>query len=241
MTSTSSSTLSKRQRTETSTDDNNITIGVIALQGAIIEHITKLQQIEGVTTIQVRSVEDLQQCDGIIIPGGESTVIGRLAASSGLLEPLRQWTLQGKPTYGTCAGMIMMANRVEGLSPQRQELLGGLDITVRRNYFGSQLGSLTQKVHMEDSSTDDSTFPAVFIRAPAVLDVGKGVEILAKLDHYQPKSNEACDKKGQSVIVAVKQGNLLATAFHPELNTDVSDVRWHQKFVDIVRKAKVKE
>ena len=218
-------------------EEESVRIGVLTLQGAITEHLEKLGKVRGVTAVMVREPKDLEEVDGLVIPGGESTVIGRLASWVGLLEPLREWTKAGKPTWGTCAGMIMMADRCEGQSPQRQELLGGLDVTVRRNYFGSQMGSFTHGVR---APGDDVDFPAVFIRAPAILDVGKGVEVLARIDKYTPTSKEAVDAKGDtSVVVAVRQGSLLATAFHPEL-TAGEDAPWHERFVEMVREAKKK-
>jgi 5'-phosphate synthase pdxT subunit len=210
-----------------------VVIGVVALQGAYQEHMVMLSRIPGVLMKEVRRPEDLEACDGLIIPGGESTVIGRLAATSGLLEPLRKWTGSNKPTWGTCAGLIMMADRVEGTSEQRQELLGGLHCTVRRNYFGSQSGSFSKEITFE--STADPCV-AVFIRAPAVTEIDEDVSVLSTVK-YEPQSKDAFDQAGKEVVVAVQQGNLMGTAFHPELIQ--SDSRWHHKFVALVRKNKV--
>jgi len=211
-------------------DVEPVTIGLVALQGAYREHLAMFSRIPGVIVKEVRLPEHLEGCDGIVIPGGESTVIGRLAESSGLLAPLRAWTTGNRPTWGTCAGMIMMADRIEGASPQRQELLGGLHCTVRRNYFGSQLGSFTQDLSIGDSGGPPCS--AVFIRAPAVIEVGEGVQVLSTVQ-YTPQSKEAVDQTGSRVVVAVQQGNLMGTAFHPELVP--ADNRWHQRFVDLVR------
>lgn len=220
----------------TATSTNEVTIGLVALQGAYLEHMAMFRKIPGVKLKEVRLPEHLEGCDGVVIPGGESTVIGRLAESSGLLSPLRQWTNGNRPTWGTCAGMIMMADNIEGASPQRQELLGGLRCVVRRNYFGSQLGSFSKDITF--SLADGSDAPpckAVFIRAPAVIEVGDGVKILSTIS-YTPQSKEAFDQTGSDVVVAVQQGNLLGTAFHPELVP--TDIRWHEKFVELVRKNK---
>ena len=208
-----------------------VTIGLVALQGAYLEHMSMFKQIPGVLIKEVRTPEHLEGCDGIVIPGGESTVIGRLAESSGLLGPLRQWTTSNKPTWGTCAGMIMMADRIEGASPQRQELLGGLNCTVRRNYFGSQLGSFATELNASVLTTEKPC-TAIFIRAPAVVQIGEGVSVVSTVT-YQPQSKEAFDQSGKDVVVAVQQGNLLGTAFHPELVP--TDIRWHERFVDLVR------
>lgn len=209
----------------------NIVVGVVALQGAYQEHISMLQSFPQTLVKEVRKPEDLVDCDGLVIPGGESTVISRLAASSGLLDPLRLWTSENKPTWGTCAGLIMMADQIEGASAQTQELIGGMNCTVRRNYFGSQLGSFTGDITDEDGNPCQG----VFIRAPAVMEMGENVKVLSKVA-YNAASKEAFDPSNHEAIVAVQQGNLLGTSFHPELIP--TDARWHAKFVQMVRGAK---
>ncbi len=185
-------------------------IGVLALQGAFIEHEKTLRKL-GVEAVEVRLPKDLDDLDGLIIPGGESTTIGKLAVEYGLIEPLRQFA-KAKPTWGTCAGMIFLA---KDIGIDRQPILGVMDITVNRNAFGRQVDSF--EVDLPISGLGEEPFHAVFIRAPVVTGVGKGVNIIAQLE----------DGK----IVGVESGHLLATAFHPEL-TD--DNRLHQHFVELV-------
>ncbi len=197
-------------------------IGVLALQGDFREHIEMLQSL-GVETVEVRLPHHLDGLDGIIIPGGESTSIGRIGERYGLLEPLREWALQGKAMWGTCAGMILMAKDV-GMD---QPILGVMDITVVRNAFGRQKDSF--EVDLEIPALDaistrrekGKPFHAIFIRAPAISSVGPGVEILATLD--------------DGTIVAAQQGHMLATAFHPELT---NDTRFHRYFLEVVRKTR---
>lgn len=187
-------------------------IGVLALQGAFIEHETMLRQL-GVETQQVRLPEQLDDLDGLIIPGGESTTIGKLATDYGLIEPLRTFSAH-KPTWGTCAGMIFLARDI-GI--ESQPILGVMDITVNRNAFGRQLESF--EVALQIAGLGDAPFHAVFIRAPLVTAVNDpSVEVLARL--------------ADGGIVAVRQRHLLATAFHPELT---GDNRLHQLFCDMVK------
>lgn len=201
------------------TTRDSLKIGVLALQGAFIEHIQLLRQL-GVAAIEVRKPEQLAALDGLIIPGGESTTMGLVAEQWGLVEPLRQWVHGGRPTWGTCAGMILLAERAAGQKQGGQPLLGGLNVTVNRNYFGRQTDSFETQLVVPQLG--DPPFPAVFIRAPAVAEVGAGVEVLATL----PTAN------GEGVIVALRQGLILATAFHPELTRDP---RWHHLFIEMVR------
>jgi 5'-phosphate synthase pdxT subunit len=190
-------------------------IGVLALQGAFIEHLARLHEL-GVETAEVRLPEHLRDLDGLIIPGGESTTIGKLATTYGLIEPLRDFA-RSKPTWGTCAGMIFLATDI-GID--RQPILGVMDITVNRNAFGRQVDSFETDLTVKPLG--EMPFHAVFIRAPVVTAVEENatppVEILSTL--------------GDGRIVAVQQGHLLATAFHPEL-TD--DSRLHGYFLDLVR------
>lgn len=194
-------------------------IGVLALQGAFIEHITMLQRL-GVDAVEVRKPEQLADLDGLIIPGGESTTMGLVAERWGLVQPLRDWVRAERPTWGTCAGMILLAERAEGQKQGGQPLIGGLDITVNRNYFGRQTDSFETDLHVPLWA--DAPFHAIFIRAPAIIALGPTVELLAQVT----------TKTGETVIVAARQKNLLATAFHPELT---GDPRWHALFVEMVR------
>jgi 5'-phosphate synthase pdxT subunit len=193
-------------------------IGVLALQGAFIEHIKLLQRL-GVDAVEVRKAEQLSDLDGLIIPGGESTTMGLIAERWGLVEPLRRWVGTGRPTWGTCAGMILLAERATGQKQGGQPLIGGLNVTVNRNYFGRQVDSFEADLLVP--ALGETPIHAVFIRAPAITAVGAGVETLAEL----------ATPHGEAVIVAARQGPLLATAFHPELTPDE---RWHRLFLAMV-------
>jgi pyridoxal 5'-phosphate synthase pdxT subunit len=196
----------------------NTIIGVLALQGAFLEHESMLRRL-GAQTVQVRKPEQLAELDGLIIPGGESTTMGLVAERWGLVEPLKVWVRSGKPTWGTCAGMILLAARAIGQKDGGQPLIGGLDVTVNRNYFGRQNESF--ETFLQAPVLGDAPIRAVFIRAPAVVEVGAGVDVLATVTG-----------RGEEVVAAVRQGKILATAFHPEL-TD--DPRWHAYFLEMVR------
>ncbi len=187
-------------------------IGVLALQGAFIEHEKILARI-GVGTVKVRLPEHLERLDGLIIPGGESTTIGKVAKRWGLLDPLHAFAQSGRPVWGTCAGMILMAKEVVDGKPD-QPLLGLMDVTVHRNAFGRQVDSF--EADLEIPALGEKPFHAIFIRAPFVERVGKEVEVLAQLE--------------DGTAVAAQQGNLLVTAFHPEL-TD--DDRFHRYFLSL--------
>ena len=191
-------------------------IGVLALQGAFIEHEKMLQRL-GVDVVEVRLPSDLEDVDGVIIPGGESTTIGKLAVQYHLIEPLRELARSGKPLWGTCAGMIFMAKAVEA-EGRDQPLLGLMDVTVQRNAFGRQVDSFEADLNIKGVD-GDKPFHAIFIRAPLIESVGPGVEVLARIE-----------KDNQDVIVAARQGNLLATSFHPELSYDD---RFHRYFLKI--------
>jgi pyridoxal 5'-phosphate synthase pdxT subunit len=190
------------------------TIGVFALQGDVREHLRVLTSL-GTRAIGVRRVTELDECDGLIIPGGESTTMSKLARTFDLFEPIRQKIKEGLPVFGTCAGMIMLADRVEDGTAD-QETLGGLDVTVRRNAFGRQVDSFEGDL---DFAGLDGPVHAVFIRAPWVEDSGPGVEVLARV--------EGGPAAGR--IVGVRQGSLMATSFHPEVD---GDDRIHRLFVD---------
>jgi 5'-phosphate synthase pdxT subunit len=189
-------------------------IGVLALQGAFIEHEKMLQRL-GVEAVEVRLPKDLEGCAGVIIPGGESTTIGKLAVQYNLIEPLRKMAQAGKPLWGTCAGMIFMAKAVER-EGRDQPLLGLMDVTVERNAFGRQVDSFEANISIKGVD-GDKPFHAIFIRAPLIEAVGNDVEVLARVE-----------KDDREVIVAARQGNLLATSFHPELS---NDDRFHRYFV----------
>jgi 5'-phosphate synthase pdxT subunit len=193
------------------------TIGVFALQGDVREHLRALEEL-GAHALPVRRPAELDRCDALVIPGGESTTMAKLARTFELFEPLQKRIQQGMPTFGTCAGMIMLADRVED-GAAGQETLGGLDVTVRRNAFGRQVDSFETEL---DFAGLDAPVHAVFIRAPWVEQVGSGVEVLARVS-----SGEAAGR-----IVAVRQDHLMATSFHPEVE---DDGRIHQVFVDLVR------
>ena len=192
------------------------TIGVFALQGDVREHLHTLGDL-GVTAVPVRRPSELEACDGLVIPGGESTTMAKLARTFELFEPLQKRIRGGMPTFGTCAGMIMLADRVQDGTAD-QETLGGLDITVRRNAFGRQVHSFEGDL---DFAGLEEPVHAVFIRAPWVEQVGPDVEVLARVGR-----GEAAGR-----IVAVRQGHLMATSFHPEVD---GDGRVHRVFVDLV-------
>lgn len=200
-----------------------VTIGVLALQGAFAEHIKMLRQL-GVTAREVRKPEELDGLDGLIIPGGESTSMALIAERWGLVQPLKTWVAAGKPTWGTCAGMILLSDKATGQKQGGQALIGGLDVTVNRNYFGRQIDSF--EADLTVPALGDPPVHAVFIRAPAITETGPKVEVLADLT----------DGAGQTVAVAVQAGPILATAFHPEL-TD--DLRWHAFFVRMVQERRM--
>jgi 5'-phosphate synthase pdxT subunit len=196
------------------------TIGVLALQGDVREHLRALEEC-GASTVGVRRSEELERVDGLVIPGGESTTMWKLARTFDLLDPLRKRVEADLPVYGSCAGMIMLADRIaDGIDGQ--ETIGGIDMLVRRNAFGRQVDSFESEVHLTDMG--DTPYHAVFIRAPWVESVGAGVQVLGRA--------ETGASAGR--IVAVRQGRLVATAFHPELT---GDHRVHRYFVDLVRRA----
>lgn len=199
---------------------NEVRIGVLALQGAFREHVNMLAQL-AVDAVEVRLAEQLAELDGLIIPGGESTSMGLVAERWGLVKPLQDWVHAGRPTWGTCAGMILLADDAAGQKLGGQALIGGLNVTVNRNYFGRQVDSFEAELNVP--ALGDDPFHAVFIRAPAITAVSAGVQALATV----PSAEEG----NEEVIAAVRKGAILATAFHPEL-TD--DLRWHRYFLQIV-------
>lgn len=189
-------------------------IGVLALQGAFIEHIQILRDL-GVEAVEVRLPEDLEGLDGLIIPGGESTTIGKLAETYALTQPLKEYAA-AKPVWGTCAGMIFMAKDIG----REQPLLGLMDIVVERNAFGRQVDSFITPIHVavfQNGSRGD--FPAVFIRGPRLVEAHGNAEVIAELADGTP--------------VAAQEGHWLVTSFHPELT---GDSRFHEYFIDLVRR-----
>jgi 5'-phosphate synthase pdxT subunit len=197
-------------------------VGVLALQGDVREHVRVLTAV-GANAILVRRPVELDAVDALVIPGGESTTMYKLAVAFEMFEPLRKRVDAGMPVYGSCAGMIMLADRlVDGI--EGQLTLGGLDITVRRNAFGRQIDSFEALVPLE--GVEGAPFHAVFIRAPWVDTIGPAVEVLGRV--VDGSDTDA----GAGRIVAVRQGVLLATAFHPELT---GDHRVHALFVEVVR------
>ena len=192
-----------------------LTIGVLAMQGAFVEHVRILATL-GATVREVRLPRDLDGLDGIILPGGESTTIGKLLEAWGVLAPLRSAIGRGLPCWGTCAGAILMAREVLDTLPG-QPLLSVMDISVRRNAFGRQVQSFETMI-MIDGMDSGLPFPAMFIRAPKIEAVGPDARAIAVLE--------------DGTIVAARQGNWLATSFHPELT---SDTRFHAWFLDIAR------
>jgi 5'-phosphate synthase pdxT subunit len=191
-------------------------VGVLALQGDVPEHLRALEAA-GAAPVPVRRPEELERVDGLVIPGGESTTLWRLSVAFDVLEPLRKLIGEGLPAFGSCAGMIMLADRIAD-GAQGQQTYGGIDMTVRRNAFGRQVDSFERDIDLSGLQ-DGNPLNAVFIRAPWVEQTGPEVTILGT-------------DQGTGRIVAVRQGPLLATAFHPELTPDR---RIHQLFVDIVK------
>ncbi len=194
-------------------------IGVLALQGDVREH-RAMPEACGVRSAAVRIPADLAGVDGLVVPGGESTTMSNLAIAFGMFEPLRTFVRGGGPAYGSCAGMIMLADRILDGRPD-QQTIGGLDVVVRRNAFGRQVDSFEADLHAPRIAGDEP-MRAVFIRAPWVESVGPEVEVLARV--------EGGPQAG--TIVAVQQGNVMATSFHPEIT---SDRRVHEYFVRLVR------
>jgi pyridoxal 5'-phosphate synthase pdxT subunit len=193
-------------------------IGVLALQGDVPEHLRALEDA-GARAVPVRRPEELHQLDGLVIPGGESTTLWRLSVAFDMLEPLRKLIASGLPAFGSCAGMIMLADRLaDGVAGQLT--YGGIDMTVRRNAFGRQVDSFESGITLSGlGGSDVTSLRAVFIRAPWVEQTGENVAVLGT-------------EQRTGRIVAVRQGQLLATAFHPELTPDR---RIHELFVDIVK------
>jgi len=188
-------------------------VGILALQGDVAEHGAMLRRV-GAEPVMVKRAEQLDQVDGLVIPGGESTTIGKLLRRFDLLDPIQQRARSGFPVYGTCAGMILLADQIEDAG-QDQPSIGGMDITVQRNAFGRQVDSF--EADLDLPAVGSEPFHGVFIRAPLIKRVGQEADVLAKLDDGR--------------AVAARQGNLLVSSFHPEL-TD--DARLHRYFLEMV-------
>lgn len=186
-------------------------IGVLSLQGSVIEHMRSLQRLEDVTPVEVKTLDALNSVDALILPGGESTTISKLLNIFGLMEPIRKRIEDGMPVWGTCAGMILLARDIVGESSH----LNVMDISVMRNAYGRQADSFTTYVVIPQMGSDP--IPLVFVRAPWVQSVGEGVEVLCELDGH---------------IVAARQRNMLVTSFHPELTDDLSVHRYFVNFLE---------
>ena len=194
-----------------------LTVGVLALQGDVREHLQALEAA-GVDAVRVRRPAELERLDGLVLPGGESTTIVKLATIFDLVEPLRARIADGLPVYGSCAGMILLADRVDAGGDPIEATFGGIDITVRRNAFGRQVDSFEEDVVID--GVEGEPVRAVFIRAPWVQEVGPGAAALGATS--------------EGHVVAVRQGPLLATSFHPEMT---GDLRVHALFVEMIRSA----
>lgn len=261
---------------------SELVIGVLAIQGAVSEHCSSVEHL-GAKVKQMKMPVDFENIDGIILPGGESTTMAIIGEEYGIFPLLKSWVEEGKPIFGTCAGMILLSDYAIKQKNGGQSLVGGLNVHVCRNFFGSQIysrqveinGSISMNSNAANDSTSNETniesetpltsFPAVFIRAPAIISAGPEVDVLAKMTakpHTSARdevisllhstSSEIDDEsvalEGDrkrtrtdsddmvDIIVAVRQNNILATAFHPELT---KDTRWHKLFLDMVKTTKV--
>ena len=220
---------------------SGLRIGVLALQGDFREHLRAIEDT-GAEAVGIRRPKELDGLDGLIIPGGESTAIDKLARAFDLAGPLRERIAEGLPVYGSCAGMILLATDIADpatdLSGAPQQTFGGLDITVRRNAFGRQRESFETDLDfkgLDFSATASGVAPvhAVFIRGPWVERVGPGVEILAQVESADPEhASHAVPLPGTARIVAVRSGHLLATSFHPEVT---GEKRVHELFIRMIR------
>lgn len=188
-------------------EDGKLKIGVLSLQGGVVEHLNHIKAV-GAEAVEVKRKSDLNDLNGIILPGGESTTIGLLIRERGLLNPLKEKILSGLPVWGTCAGMILLAKNIENDMRRHLEVM---DIKVRRNAYGSQLDSFIARAQIKDISSKD--IPLVFIRAPYIVEAGKDVNVIYEFE---------------GKIVAARQKNLLATSFHPELSDNLD---FHKYFL----------
>ncbi|CEG46465.1 pyridoxal 5-phosphate glutaminase subunit pdx2 [Plasmopara halstedii] len=212
-----------------------VTVGVLALQGAFEEHISMLQGLDNISVAgqrvivkanAIRLPNQLETVDALVLPGGESTTIGKVAVRWGLVEPLKKWVADGRPIWGTCAGMIMLSQQAKHAEEGGQTLIGGLNVSVSRNFFGAQVHSFEMLI-AGPPGLDTTPYNAVFIRAPAIISVDDNIEILSRVANAKP----ADGSDPVDVIVAARKDNILVTAFHPEI-TD--DTRWHQYFIETI-------
>lgn len=187
-------------------------IGVLALQGGVIEHINHLKTL-GVNAVEVKTFSDLNNLDGLILPGGESTTMGKILVQRNLLNPIKKKIIEGLPVWGTCAGMILLAKELEGDTTSH---ISAMDIKVKRNAYGSQLDSFTTNVVIKEVSTEP--IPLVFIRAPYILETGINVKVILEINGN---------------IVAARENNMLVTSFHPELT---ENIEFHKYFINICKK-----
>ncbi|GJE99756.1 SNO glutamine amidotransferase [Phanerochaete sordida] len=219
----------------------DVTIGILALQGAFAEHQVMFQKVNArrrVVIVLVRTPEDLGRCDALVIPGGESTTIALLARLAGLLEPLAQF-LKSKPVWGTCAGAILLSAEVENAKKGGQEVLGGVSVKIARNGWGSQVESFEAPLEVEGLRESNRPFHGIFIRAPVVLDVMPAltdapIQVISRISSsllpasVGPLDEDDTDPRDPRTIVALRQGKHLLTTFHPELT---KDYRFHEYFV----------
>jgi len=233
----------RRHQMSLSNKSRNVLIGILALQGAFAEHRVALQKLSldrNIVVVLVRTVDDLKDCNALIIPGGESTTIALLARLAGLLEPLREFR-KTKPVWGTCAGAILLAHSVEdGAKKGGQELLGGVSITIARNGWGSQVESFEAPVYVDCLREPNRPFTTIFIRAPVILSLvptvhDPPIEVIVRLPpiHLPPQNlvsldEDDTDPRDVKTIVALRQGLHFVTTFHPELT---GDNRFHDYFI----------
>ena len=229
------------------TSQETLVIGVLSLQGGFAEHVSHFVSpsrlgLSSSSVIEVRTPEELSRCDALVLPGGESTAMGLIAARQGMLEPLREWVnVKKRPTWGTCAGLVMLSDKAEGAKEGGQALLGGMNCKVHRNFFGSQMASFEAPLVLKDETVRNSVlgsrakdanaaFTGVFIRAPAILEYGEDVEPLvwvaprllsdANVPDLSVTSPSSRQSNNQPVLVGARSKHLFVTAFHPELTND---------------------
>lgn len=192
------------------------TIGILALQGDFFEHLKAVQDI-GLQAILVKEQKDLDRIDSLIIPGGESTSIGIIAERNNLVRPIKNFIKSDKPVWGTCAGLIMLANRISGQKRNGQISFGGLDITVERNFFGRQINSFEREISI--NINPEIKQKVVFIRAPGIIECAKNVQVLSEINY-----------KNKQIPVAVRQNNILGTTFHSELSNKLDLLKYFSGF-----------
>lgn len=197
-------------------------IGVVAMQGNFKEHINMMNKIPNVHAIEIRKASDLEDLNGIIIPGGESTAMSKLLKTNGLFDPISEWAGKDNPTWGTCAGLIMLSKEITSISSLEQSHIPILEICVERNHFGPQVASFIAPLILINEKSSLLGDEGVFIRAPSITKIlnKDKVQILAHCTHNQ-----------EELIVAVQQSNILGTTFHPELT---SSAKWHEYFIRMI-------